>query len=107
VPETPPAAPDRGTVRLALVVGGLVLAVLLGFGLGRLDTAPSASGAMGAAVEASDPAHAPGTGAHQHGAAADQPAAGEVGGWRSAPPDTLAPLADRSPPDGPASSWFR
>ncbi|MEU4754151.1 hypothetical protein AB0F93_24580, partial [Micromonospora tulbaghiae] len=32
-----PAVVDRETLRLALVVGGLVLAVLLGFGLGRMN----------------------------------------------------------------------
>lgn len=74
--ETPSAAPDRGTLRLALVVGGLVLAVLLGFGLGRNGTAsPTAAGGDSAIA---DHSHTPGTGAHSHGA--DQGAAAEAGG---------------------------
>ncbi|MFI6128122.1 hypothetical protein [Micromonospora sp. NPDC051141] len=72
---TGPAVVDRGTVRLALVVGGLVLAVLLGFGLGRLNpqanpgggtapagTVPAGDAAPGGGVHS----HVPGTGAHSH-----------------------------------------
>lgn len=71
------AVPDRSTLRLALVVGGLVLAVLLGFGLGRLDGGgPSASAGLDSAL--GDHTHAPGTGAHQHGA--DQGTAAEASG---------------------------
>ncbi|MFI5832232.1 hypothetical protein ACIA5A_00945 [Micromonospora sp. NPDC051300] len=66
-----PVAVDRETLRLALVVGGLVLAVLLGFGLGRLNPpanpARAGAAAAGAADSAGgDHAHAPGTGAHSH-----------------------------------------
>ncbi len=72
---TGPAAVDRDTVRLALVVGGLVLAVLLGFGLGRLNPPanPGGGAAPAGTVPAGDAApvggthsHAPGTGAHSH-----------------------------------------
>ncbi|WP_431885602.1 hypothetical protein [Micromonospora wenchangensis] len=58
--------PDRATLRLALVVGGLVLAVLLGFGLGRANGRPTERTAATAATAAGDHTHAPGTGAHQH-----------------------------------------
>ncbi|MFR9776548.1 hypothetical protein ACL02O_10890 [Micromonospora sp. MS34] len=62
-----PVGVDRGTLRLALVVGGLVLAVLLGFGLGRLNPPPTA--ASGGVPAAAGHTHAPGTGAHSHGGA--------------------------------------
>ncbi|MFI7219195.1 hypothetical protein [Micromonospora maritima] len=72
---TAPAGPvtvDRETLRLALVVGGLVLAVLLGFGLGRLNppanpagTGPAASTGAGLPAGGAH-SHAPGTGAHSH-----------------------------------------
>ncbi|WP_307821066.1 hypothetical protein [Micromonospora humidisoli] len=58
--------PDRATLRLALVVGGLVLAVLLGFGLGRANGRPTGRTTATAATAAGDHTHAPGTGAHQH-----------------------------------------
>ncbi|MEV6517038.1 hypothetical protein AB0M37_14765 [Micromonospora chalcea] len=67
-----PVAVDRETLRLALVVGGLVLAVLLGFGLGRLNApaAPARSGGPAAsgttAGDGGMHAHAPGAGAHTH-----------------------------------------
>ncbi|WUI10633.1 hypothetical protein OHQ87_27985 [Micromonospora sp. NBC_00421] len=67
-------APDRATLRLALVVGGLVLAVLLGFGLGRANGRPAGPTAATAATATGDHTHAPGTGAHQHDATAGQPA---------------------------------
>ncbi|MEH1099952.1 hypothetical protein V6V16_12360 [Micromonospora sp. CPCC 205561] len=91
MPERVSAVPDRSTLRLALVVGGLVLAVLLGFGLGRLDGGgPSA--AAGAESALSGHSHAPGTGAHEHGA--DQGAAAQAGGLSvSSAGYTLAPLA--------------
>ncbi|MCX4469887.1 hypothetical protein C5N14_01600 [Micromonospora sp. MW-13] len=93
VPETAGALVDRDTLRLALVVGGLVLAVLLGFGLGRLNPPPAdATGRTSTA--ATDHPHAPGTGAHEHGTGTDTGGATEVGGlavgsggW------TLAPLS--------------
>ncbi|MET7832663.1 hypothetical protein ABZS44_07510 [Micromonospora sediminicola] len=72
--ETAPAGPvtvDRETLRLALVVGGLVLAVLLGFGLGRLNPPANPAGSGAVAPTGGPPAggahsHAPGTGAHSH-----------------------------------------
>ncbi|MFE9688614.1 hypothetical protein [Micromonospora sp. NPDC005806] len=79
LPESPPvatelpagpAAPvgvDRSTLRLALVVGGLVLAVLLGFGLGRLNPPPTAASAGVPATAGHT--HPAGTGAHSHGGA--------------------------------------
>ncbi|WP_434741781.1 hypothetical protein [Micromonospora sp. SH-82] len=74
-----PTVVDPGTLRMALVVGGLLVAVLLGFGLGRLnprETVPGAmtpaGGTMGGAAPVGGHSHAPGTGAHQHdGADAD------------------------------------
>ncbi|MFF0875070.1 hypothetical protein [Micromonospora aurantiaca (nom. illeg.)] len=69
-----PVAVDRETLRLALVVGGLVLAVLLGFGLGRMNAPadparPAGTTAGGVATGGADGgahAHSPGTGAHTH-----------------------------------------
>ncbi|RIV34160.1 hypothetical protein D2L64_23705 [Micromonospora radicis] len=69
--------PDRATLRLALVVGGLVLAVLFGFGLGRINsgTVAAASGSPDSAL--AEHTHSPGTGAHSHEAGqADAAAAG-------------------------------
>ncbi|MFF5175272.1 hypothetical protein ACFY3U_21925 [Micromonospora sp. NPDC000089] len=87
-----PVGPDRATLRLALTVGGLVLAVLLGFGLGRANPPLAAPGSAGVEAGAStDHTHAPGTGAHVHGAATDQ-AAGDAGGLSvTAAGYTLAP----------------
>ncbi|MER7588329.1 hypothetical protein ABTW72_12390 [Micromonospora sp. NPDC127501] len=88
-----PAEPDRSTLRLALVVGGLVLAVLLGFGLGRLNTTGAATGSPSLAAEHTDP---PGVAPHNHGSATatDQGAATEPGGLAvSSAGFTLAPLA--------------
>ncbi|WFE94916.1 hypothetical protein [Micromonospora sp. WMMD987] len=70
----PAVGPDRATLRLALVVGGLALAVLLGFGLGRVDGRPTDRAAATVGTTAGDHSHAPGTGAHQHDATAGQPA---------------------------------
>ncbi|MEU8182493.1 hypothetical protein AB0B85_12770 [Micromonospora sp. NPDC049044] len=88
------AAPDRSTLRLALVVGGLVLAVLLGFGLGRVNATGSTTGSPALAAEHTDP---PGIGPHSHGSttSTDQGAATEPGGLAvSAAGFTLAPLGD-------------
>ncbi|WBC11632.1 hypothetical protein [Micromonospora sp. WMMA1947] len=70
--DAAPAVVDRETLRLALVVGGLVLAVLLGFGLGRMNApagparpATAGGGATGGA-DGGAHAHSPGTGAHTH-----------------------------------------
>ncbi|WP_432050016.1 hypothetical protein [Verrucosispora sp. NA02020] len=92
-PDAVPATPDRATLRLALVVGGLVLAVLLGFGLGRINGGGPAAALGGAGDSAlADHSHAPGVGAHSHGA--DQEAAAEAGGLAiSRDGYTLAPLS--------------
>ncbi|MEU7751405.1 hypothetical protein [Micromonospora sp. NPDC049171] len=93
VSESVSAAPDRSTLRLALVVGGLVLAVLLGFGLGRLNATGTTTGSPSSlAAEHTDP---PGIGPHSHGTATstDQGAAIEPGGLAvSSAGLTLAPL---------------
>ncbi|TDC39098.1 hypothetical protein E1211_05380 [Micromonospora sp. 15K316] len=93
MPDRVSAAPDRGTLRLALAVGGLVLAVLLGFGLGRLNSgsAPTAVG-----LETVDHTHPPSTAPHDHGAVAgaDQAMDADAGGLAvSVAGYTLAPLA--------------
>ncbi|GAB3857545.1 hypothetical protein GCM10029963_55770 [Micromonospora andamanensis] len=91
-PDAASATPDRATLRLALVVGGLVLAVLLGFGLGRINGGGGASAAGGTDSALADHTHAPGLGAHSHGA--DQDAAAEAGGLAvSRDGYTLTPLA--------------
>ncbi|MGW5668426.1 hypothetical protein [Micromonospora sp. NPDC003776] len=90
---------DRGTLRLALVVGGLVLAVLLGFGLGRLNPAPAAAPG-GVPAEAAGHTHTPGTGAHPHGGADVTQAGGadaaglsiNSGGWTLAPSTVEFPV---------------
>ncbi|PWU44049.1 hypothetical protein DLJ46_28085 [Micromonospora globispora] len=94
---TPTAGPDRSTVRLALVVGGLVLAVLLGFGLGRLNPPPTTP--VGAAPATGDHTHAPGTGAHSHGGATvDQGTTADAAGLSvSAAGYTLTPSAVEFP----------
>nr|WP_145777472.1 hypothetical protein [Micromonospora olivasterospora] len=84
---------DRGTLRLALVVGGLVLAVLLGFGLGRLSPSPADPARL--AVAADDHTHAPGTGAHEHGVSVGGGGATDVGGLAvSTGGWTLTPLSE-------------
>ncbi|MCX4389342.1 hypothetical protein OG777_20750 [Micromonospora peucetia] len=89
-PDQVSAVPDRSTVRLALVVGGLVLAVLLGFGLGRLNGGPSVAAGPDSALTGHS--HTPGTGAHEHGA--DQAAAAQAGGLSvSSAGYTLTPVA--------------
>ncbi|MGK5742949.1 hypothetical protein [Micromonospora sp. URMC 103] len=90
MPDQVSAAPDRSTLRLALAVGGLVLAVLLGFGLGRLNSGGAAT-AVG--LETTDHTHPPGTAPHDHGAVADGSASTDAGGLAiSAAGYTLAPL---------------
>ncbi|MEV4631219.1 hypothetical protein AB0J90_33610 [Micromonospora sp. NPDC049523] len=64
----PPPAPQPGSARMALFVGGLVLALVGGFGLGRLNTDSGGSSA-GTPSAVGDHTHAPGTGAHEHGPA--------------------------------------
>ncbi|MGV9808670.1 hypothetical protein [Micromonospora chersina] len=63
-----PVEVDRATLRLALTVGGLVLAVLLGFGLGRLNPPPNPT-RTGSLPVTGEHSHAPGVGAHSHGGA--------------------------------------
>ncbi|SCL13712.1 hypothetical protein GA0070624_0211 [Micromonospora rhizosphaerae] len=66
-------------MRLALVVGGLVLAVLLGFGLGRLNPPPSVPAS--ATPASGGHTHPPGTGAHSHGGApVDQAGSADAAG---------------------------
>ncbi|GIJ21606.1 hypothetical protein [Micromonospora lutea] len=90
-PGVASAVPDRATLRLALVVGGLVLAVLLGFGLGRINGGGDAMATGRADSALADHTHAPGLGAHSHGA--DQDAAAEAGGLAvSRDGYTLTPL---------------
>ncbi|MFY1673410.1 hypothetical protein ACN27G_26170 [Plantactinospora sp. WMMB334] len=88
---------DRGTLRLALTVGALVLTLLAGFALGRVnaggDPAPGAGSAP--ASGAGDHTHPPGTGPHEHPAgAAAGPGGAEAGGLSvSAGGYTLVPAA--------------
>jgi hypothetical protein len=94
-PDLQPAARpevDRGTIRLALVMGGLVLALVAGFGVGRLTGPTAGPGATGTLGAAAAHTHAPGTAPHDHaGGAATQPT--EAGGLSlSAGGYTLAPI---------------
>ncbi|WP_301548351.1 hypothetical protein [Micromonospora sp. C95] len=91
-PAAASAVPDRATLRLALVVGGVVLAVLLGFGLGRSNGGSGPTAAAGTGSALAEHTHAPGAGAHAHGA--EQDAAAEAGGLAvSRDGYTLHPLA--------------
>ncbi|SDY79220.1 hypothetical protein SAMN05444365_103492 [Micromonospora pattaloongensis] len=94
VPPRPPV--DRATLRLALVVGGLVIALIAGFGLGRVvDPAPASAPPAGG-DQAADHTHPPGTAPHEHGAgagAAGRTGADPVGLSLSAAGYTLAPTA--------------
>ncbi|MGK5740249.1 copper resistance CopC family protein [Micromonospora sp. URMC 103] len=109
-----PAAPPQtrpGTTRLALLVGGLVVALLAGFGLGRVgaggertpgDRADVPAGpvsAVGPASAEDGHQHPPGTGAHTH--AGDGGAGGgqATGTTVSAGGYTLQPM-ERSQPAG-------
>lgn len=107
MPDQVSAAPDRSTLRLALVVGGLVLAVLLGFGLGRMNTTGTATGSPSLAADHTDP---PGIGPHNHGSATstDQGAATEPGGLAvSSAGFTLAPLTTEFPAGRPGQLRFQ
>ncbi|MBQ0903928.1 hypothetical protein [Micromonospora sp. U21] len=108
MPDRISAAPDRSTLRLALVVGGLVLAVLLGFGLGRMNAGGATS--TGGAALAADHTHPPGTEPHDHGNATgtDQGAGAEPGGLSvSSAGYTLAPLATEFPAGRPEQLRFQ
>jgi hypothetical protein len=89
-----PPALDRGSIRLALLLGGLVLALIAGFGLGRLDTGTATPAADGrsAGDPAADHTHAPGAGPHDHSTGGTTGAGAEAGGLSlSAAGYTLAP----------------
>ncbi|GAB3157765.1 hypothetical protein GCM10027290_59520 [Micromonospora sonneratiae] len=94
---------DPGSTRLALVVGGLVLALIAGFAIGRIDTGPGASTASGSATtgQADDGhVHPPGTAPHEHPAAgaAGVTTGAEVGGLSlSAGGFTLVPTTASFP----------
>ncbi|MFK3981330.1 hypothetical protein ACI2K4_13245 [Micromonospora sp. NPDC050397] len=77
----PAPVPAPGGGRMALFVGGLILALVGGFGLGRLNTDSGGTSAP-AGVTSGDHTHAPGTAPHEHGpaSAGTGPSAGEVGG---------------------------
>ncbi|WP_435208167.1 hypothetical protein [Micromonospora sp. bgisy143] len=118
VGEVPPeragtGAPDRSTVRMALVVGGLVLAVLLGFGLGRLNAGTGGTGLGGSAGGTTltpDHTHPAGTAAHEHASVAgvDQGAAAEPGGLSvSSGGYTLVPLGTEFPAGRPEQLRFQ
>ncbi|TCB98455.1 copper resistance protein CopC [Micromonospora zingiberis] len=114
-----PAPAERSSnTRLALLVGGLVIALLAGFGLGRLGAAeqPGAigappSGASGAGAPVAGSAgdghqHPPGTSAHAHtGDGSDQTQA--TGAWVSAAGYTLQPVQRSQPPGVPVDYQFR
>lgn len=77
------------TIRLALVVAGLVVALVAGFGLGRLNPAPSSAAGL-SATGGVDHTHPPGMPPHDH----PDGAASEVGGLAvSSAGYTLVPLA--------------
>ncbi len=90
------AAPavDRGSLRLALIVGGLVLALVAGFGLGRLPlngTAPSNDGRL-ATLASPDHTHPPGTAPHDHSEGGTGSGGADAGGLSlSAAGYTLVP----------------
>lgn len=67
------AVPDRNTIRLALTVGGLVLALLAGFGLGRMETGSAPAPAAGTDTGHT---HPPEPDPHEHFAGTANPGAG-------------------------------
>ncbi|MEV6692093.1 copper resistance protein CopC [Micromonospora sp. NPDC051196] len=114
VPGDESAPTDRSNnTRLALLVGGLVIALLAGFGLGRLGTgerrgatdAPPGGVGVSAAGSATDGhQHPPGTGAHAHaGDGTDQ----ATGAWVSAAGYTLQPVQRSQPPGVRVDYQFR
>ncbi|MFI6758746.1 hypothetical protein ACIBF5_06320 [Micromonospora sp. NPDC050417] len=89
-----PPVPAPGGGRMALIVGGLILALIGGFGLGRLNT--DSGGSASAPGVSSDHTHAPGTAPHEHGPGATTtgttPVGTELGGLSlSAAGFTLVP----------------
>ncbi|RIV41172.1 copper resistance CopC family protein [Micromonospora radicis] len=110
------AAPGSGVgnARLALLVGGLVITLLAGFGLGRLGATEQQvtegarpGGGLPVAGSAGDGhQHAPGTGAHSHaGDGTDQTQT--TGAWVSAAGYTLQPVQRSQPPGTPVDYQFR
>ncbi|AEB45966.1 copper resistance protein CopC [Micromonospora maris] len=111
--DEPPPVDRSSNTRLALLVGGLVVALLAGFGLGRLgggeqpavtDARPGGLSvpAAGSAVDGHQ--HPPGTGAHAHtGDGGDQVA----GAWVSAAGYTLQPVQRSQPPGVRVDYQFR
>ncbi len=106
--------------RLALLVGGLVVALLAGFGLGRLGVGEQRTGnaqqaaapgggslAAGPAVSAGDGhQHAPGAGAHTH--PGDDPGQAQATGTSvSAAGYTLQPVQRSQPADARVDYQFR
>ncbi|HEY0696681.1 MAG TPA: hypothetical protein VGD43_02600, partial [Micromonospora sp.] len=62
---------DRGTLRLGLTIGGLLAALLAGYGLGRVETGPTTPaggvpGSVATGETTTGHTHAPGTAAHSH-----------------------------------------
>jgi hypothetical protein len=103
-PRSAPSQPDRRIRRLALFVGGLVLALIAGFNLGRLDTPPETPAGAGAGIPDAGVGHThpPGTAPHDHsaGGTTTVPAA-DVGGLSiSAAGYTLVPAATTLPVGG-------
>jgi hypothetical protein len=98
--HTAPPGVDRAPIRLALVVGGLVLALVAGFGIGRLTGSSRAGGSAGTSgTGAADHTHPPGTAPHDH-ATGSGTSGGAVSGTTaigglslSADGYTLAPVA--------------
>ncbi|GAA0363523.1 hypothetical protein GCM10009541_02220 [Micromonospora gifhornensis] len=110
--ESPPVDRSSNT-RLALLVGGLVVALLAGFGLGRLgggeqraatDAQPGGISVPAAGSAADGHQHPPGTGAHAHSAdGGDQVA----GAWVSAAGYTMQPVQRSQPPGVRVDYQFR
>jgi hypothetical protein len=93
-PATKPLPVDgRDSKRLPVIVGALVLALVAGFGLGRLVTTPASSLAGGSATAGHT--HPPGTAPHDHsGGTSTAPTGVEVGGLSlSAGGYTLVPIS--------------
>lgn len=112
-PVVAPAAGGLTNARLALLAGGVVAALLAGFGLGRVGTATERStggptptavtASAGAVLSAGDShQHAPGTGPHSH--SGDSNTAQATGTTVSAGGYTLRPV-QRSQPAGTTADY--
>jgi len=89
---------ESGSTRIAFIVAGLVIALVGGFGLGRLtggDTAARPTPAVAAPTSTADHTHTPGTGPHVHSTGATGTTAGAAAGGLeiSASGYTLVPEA--------------